>query len=66
VRIPPGVDLAATTPLLCAGITTFSPPQHWKVEAGPRLGVIGLGGLGHVALKSLARYTSCSSGDGRS
>jgi uncharacterized zinc-type alcohol dehydrogenase-like protein len=51
IRIPPGADLAATTPLLCAGITTFSPLQHWKVEAGQRLGVIGLGGLGHVAVK---------------
>ncbi|WP_395815354.1 zinc-binding dehydrogenase [Archangium minus] len=51
IRVPPGADLAATAPLLCAGITTFSPLQHWKVEAGQRLGVIGLGGLGHVAVK---------------
>jgi len=51
LRISPGVNLAATAPLLCAGITTFSPMQHWNVEAGQRVGVIGLGGLGHVAVK---------------
>lgn len=51
IRIPPGVDLAATAPLLCAGITTFSPMQHWKLERGQRVGVIGLGGLGHMAVK---------------
>jgi uncharacterized zinc-type alcohol dehydrogenase-like protein len=42
IRIPPGADLPATAPLLCAGITTFSPMQHWKLEAGQRVGVIGL------------------------
>ncbi len=51
IRIPPGVDLAATAPLLCAGITTFSPMQHWRLEPGQRIGVIGMGGLGHVAVK---------------
>ena len=51
VRIPPGMNLAATAPLLCAGITTFSPLQHWKVDSGQRVGVIGLGGLGHMAVK---------------
>lgn len=51
IRIPPGVDLPAMAPLLCAGITTFSPIQHWKVESGQRVGVIGLGGLGHLAVK---------------
>lgn len=51
IRIPPGADLAATAPLLCAGITTFSPMQHWKLSAGQRVGVIGLGGLGHMAVK---------------
>jgi uncharacterized zinc-type alcohol dehydrogenase-like protein len=51
IRIPPGADLPATAPLLCAGITTFSPMQHWKLGAGQRVGVIGLGGLGHVAVK---------------
>jgi uncharacterized zinc-type alcohol dehydrogenase-like protein len=54
IRIPPGVDLAGTAPLLCAGITTFSPMQHWKLGAGQRVGVIGLGGLGHVAVKLAA------------
>jgi uncharacterized zinc-type alcohol dehydrogenase-like protein len=51
VRIPPGMDLASAAPLLCAGITTFSPLQHWKVESGQRVGVIGFGGLGHMAVK---------------
>ncbi|WP_276558766.1 NAD(P)-dependent alcohol dehydrogenase [Burkholderia multivorans] len=51
IRIPPGADLAATAPLLCAGVTTFSPMQHWKLSGGQRVGVIGLGGLGHIAVK---------------
>ncbi|MGZ9082007.1 MAG: NAD(P)-dependent alcohol dehydrogenase [Rhodoplanes sp.] len=51
IRIPPGADLPAVTPLLCAGITTFSPMQHWKLANGQRVGVIGLGGLGHMAVK---------------
>jgi uncharacterized zinc-type alcohol dehydrogenase-like protein len=51
IRIPPGADLPATAPLLCAGVTTFSPMQHWKVTRGQRVGVIGLGGLGHMAVK---------------
>jgi uncharacterized zinc-type alcohol dehydrogenase-like protein len=51
IRIPPGADLAATAPLLCAGVTTFSPMQHWRLAAGQRIGVIGLGGLGHMAVK---------------
>lgn len=51
IRIPPGADLAATAPLLCAGVTTFSPMQHWRLEPGQRVGVIGLGGLGHMAVK---------------
>ncbi|HEY6381645.1 MAG TPA: NAD(P)-dependent alcohol dehydrogenase, partial [Pseudolabrys sp.] len=51
IRIPPDADLAATAPLLCAGITTFSPMQHWKLTSGQRVSVIGLGGLGHVAVK---------------
>lgn len=54
IRIPPGADLAATAPLLCAGITTFSPMQHWDLRAGQRVGVIGLGGLGHMAVKLAA------------
>ena len=51
IRIPPGADLAAIAPLLCAGITTFSPMQHWKLSSRQRVGVIGLGGLGHMAVK---------------
>jgi uncharacterized zinc-type alcohol dehydrogenase-like protein len=51
IRIPPGADLAATAPLLCAGITTFSPMQHWHVKSGQKVGVIGFGGLGHMAVK---------------
>jgi uncharacterized zinc-type alcohol dehydrogenase-like protein len=51
IRIPPGADLAATAPLLCAGITTFSPMEHWKLQPGQRVGIVGLGGLGHMAVK---------------
>lgn len=51
LKIPPGVDLAGAAPLLCAGITTWSPLRHWRVGQGSRVGVIGLGGLGHMALK---------------
>ncbi|MGJ8668871.1 MAG: NAD(P)-dependent alcohol dehydrogenase [Oceanococcus sp.] len=51
LRIPEGLDPAAAAPLLCAGITTWSPLQHAKVGPGMRVGVIGLGGLGHMALK---------------
>ncbi len=51
LRIAPDADLAATAPLLCAGITTYSPLRHWGVEAGSRVGVVGLGGLGHMGVK---------------
>ena len=51
LRIPPELDLAATAPLLCAGITTYSPLRHFKVSRGQKVGVIGLGGLGHMAVK---------------
>ena len=44
-------DLAAVAPLLCAGITTYSPLRHWGVEAGKKVGVVGLGGLGHMGVK---------------
>jgi len=54
LRVAPGQDLAAVAPLLCAGITTWSPLRHWKVEKGDRVGVVGLGGLGHVAVKLAA------------
>jgi alcohol dehydrogenase (NADP+) len=51
LRIPGNLDLAATAPLLCAGITTYSPLKHWKVGSGQKVGVVGLGGLGHMAVK---------------
>lgn len=51
LRIPPGIDPAGAAPLLCAGITTYSPLRHWKAGPGKRVGVIGLGGLGHMAIK---------------
>jgi alcohol dehydrogenase (NADP+) len=49
--ISPKLELAAVAPLLCAGITTYSPLRHWKVGKGSKVGVIGLGGLGHMGLK---------------
>jgi uncharacterized zinc-type alcohol dehydrogenase-like protein len=49
--VPPGLDLAAASPLLCAGITTYSPLRHWKVGPGHKVGIVGLGGLGHMAVK---------------
>jgi len=51
LRVPENLDLAATAPLLCAGITTYSPLKHWNVGPGSKVGVIGLGGLGHMAIK---------------
>ncbi|WP_182419497.1 NAD(P)-dependent alcohol dehydrogenase [Bartonella sp. HY038] len=51
LSIPDNLDLAAAAPLLCAGITTFSPLHHWKVTKGTKVGVAGLGGLGHMAVK---------------
>lgn len=51
IRIPPGMDLASTAPILCAGITTFSPIRHWQVRSAQRVAVVGLGGLGHMAVK---------------
>ena len=51
LRVPDNLELAAVAPLLCAGITTFSPLRHWKVGPGQKVGVVGLGGLGHMALK---------------
>ncbi|MGJ9411719.1 NAD(P)-dependent alcohol dehydrogenase [Aeromicrobium sp. CF4.19] len=54
VSIPDGVDHAGTTPLLCAGITTYAPLRRHDVGAGTRVGVIGMGGLGHVAVKIAA------------
>jgi uncharacterized zinc-type alcohol dehydrogenase-like protein len=51
LRVPEGLDPAAAAPLLCAGITTYSPLRHWKVGPGDKVGVVGLGGLGHMAVK---------------
>jgi alcohol dehydrogenase (NADP+) len=51
LRVPEGLDPAAAAPLLCAGITTWSPLRHWKVGPGSKVGVVGLGGLGHMAVK---------------
>nr|WP_236254097.1 NAD(P)-dependent alcohol dehydrogenase [Entomomonas asaccharolytica] len=51
LKIPEGIDLAAAAPLLCAGITTWSPLKHWQVKKGSKVAVVGLGGLGHMALK---------------
>lgn len=51
LAIPSNLDLAKTAPLLCAGITTYSPLKHWKVASGMKVGVVGLGGLGHMAVK---------------
>lgn len=51
LRVPENLDEAATAPLLCAGITTWSPLSHWKVKKGDKVGVIGLGGLGHMGVK---------------
>ncbi|MGC1422838.1 MAG: NAD(P)-dependent alcohol dehydrogenase [Terracidiphilus sp.] len=49
--VPANLDLAAVAPLLCAGITTYSPLRHWNVGPGKKVGIVGLGGLGHMALK---------------
>ena len=51
LHIPENLPLDAAAPLLCAGITTYSPLKHWKVGKGTRVGVLGLGGLGHMAVK---------------
>lgn len=51
VKVPDGLDLAGAAPLLCAGITTWSPLRHWKVGPGSRVAIVGLGGLGHMGIK---------------
>jgi alcohol dehydrogenase (NADP+) len=51
LRIPSNLDLAGAAPLLCAGITTYSPMRHWGVGKGKKVGVVGLGGLGHMGVK---------------
>jgi uncharacterized zinc-type alcohol dehydrogenase-like protein len=54
LSIPENIDLKAAAPLLCAGITTFSPLNHWKIKKGDKVGVVGLGGLGHMGIKFAA------------
>ncbi len=56
LRISDKLNLAATAPLLCAGITTWSPLRHWKVSKGQKVGVVGLGGLGHMGVKFAASF----------
>ena len=51
LRVPDGLDMARTAPLLCAGITTYSPLKNWNIGPGSKVGVIGLGGLGHMGVK---------------
>jgi alcohol dehydrogenase (NADP+) len=51
LRVPANLDLAGAAPLLCAGITTYSPMRHWGVTKGKKVGVVGIGGLGHMAVK---------------
>jgi alcohol dehydrogenase (NADP+) len=50
-KVPGHLDLAGVDPLLCAGVTTYSPLRHWKVGPGQKVGIVGLGGLGHMAVK---------------
>jgi uncharacterized zinc-type alcohol dehydrogenase-like protein len=54
LKVPAGLDPAAAAPLLCAGITTYSPLRQWNCKKGDRVGVVGLGGLGHMAVKLAA------------
>ena len=56
LKIPANLELSAVAPLLCAGITTFSPLRHWKIGPGHKVGVMGLGGLGHMAVKLAASF----------
>src|SRR5881392_1539113 len=51
LRVPPNLSLAGAAPLLCAGITTYSPLRHWGVTKGKKVGIVGLGGLGHMGVK---------------
>src|SRR5438067_9445756 len=51
LRVPTNLNVAGAAPLLCAGITTYSPIRHWNVGKGKKVGVVGLGGLGHMAVK---------------
>ena len=63
LHVPEKLDPAGVAPLLCAGITTYSPLKHWKVSKGQKVGIVGLGGLGHMGVKfahALGAHTSCS------
>lgn len=51
VNVPDSLDISRAAPLMCAGITTYSPMQHWQLEKGQHVGVVGIGGLGHMAVK---------------
>ena len=51
LRVPGNLELAATAPLLCAGITTYSPLKHWNIGPGKKAGIVGIGGLGHMGVK---------------
>lgn len=51
LRIPEAIDIKAAAPILCAGVTTYSPLKHWGVTSGDRVAIVGLGGLGHMAVK---------------
>jgi uncharacterized zinc-type alcohol dehydrogenase-like protein len=51
IRVPDAIDLAASAPLMCAGITVWSPLRHWGVSAGKKVAIVGMGGLGHLAVK---------------
>src|SRR5258706_12043186 len=51
LRLSDNLDLAGAAPLLCAGITTYSPLRHWNVGKGQKVGIVGLGGLGHMGVK---------------
>ncbi|CUU25417.1 MULTISPECIES: NAD(P)-dependent alcohol dehydrogenase [Duffyella] len=51
LKVPENLDLAGVAPLLCAGITTYSPLRHWNVGPGQKVGIVGLGGLGHMGVK---------------
>ncbi len=56
LKIPTNLPLNAVAPLLCAGITTYSPLKHWKVGKGQKVGIVGLGGLGHMGVKFAAAF----------
>lgn len=69
LRVPDSLSPAAAAPLLCAGITTYSPLKRWKVGAGTKVGIVGIGGLGHIAIKLAkamgAHVTAITSSDSK-